>query len=100
MDPSALQCQLKAPCHSVMTAKAGQGHQGGSRIPSMRLRRGQAKICQGGFGTLILPSVLGGYYIISRGHFQPIFLMLNMKPCDLPPKCGNKWDLSSSLSGC
>lgn len=28
------------------------------------------------------------------------FLMLNLKPCNLPSDCDNKWDLSPSLSRC
>lgn len=65
MDPFALPCQLKAPCHSVTTAKAETGHQGRLWNFQHGAEEGQANICQDGFGTLILPLVLGGYYIMS-----------------------------------
>lgn len=39
--------------------------------------------CQSGFGMLISPLVWGGYYIIFWGSFQPNFLKLNLKPCNM-----------------
>lgn len=52
MYPSALPWQLKAPCQSVMTAKAGTGHQ--RRLWNFQHRAEEGtNTCQSGFGMLI-----------------------------------------------
>lgn len=98
MYPSALPWQLKAPCQSVMTAKAGTGHWG--RLWNLQHRAEEGtNMSQSGFGMLILPLVWRGYYSISWGPFQPSFSEAESETVQCDFGCEDKSD-PPSPSGC